>query len=182
MREGDFLRQCLQYPHVLVTVNQMLRRYGQPEVSASDFGVAEDGAILGELYRRLSPASLVTVSSATASSISSVVTIEELCDDLDISLSGRVRILLALPAVPEAKLDRLPDTLVSSVLSWRLERLKEHNRLFGQLLREERDRDAAFTVLYGEQIKLSHQLILSINKARASLSPVARRRATRGRV
>jgi hypothetical protein len=79
-------------------------------------------------------------------------------------------------------LDRLPDTLVSSVLSWRLERLKEHNRLFGQLLREERDRDIAFTELYGEQIKLSHQLILSINKTRASLSPVARRRATRGRV
>jgi hypothetical protein len=160
----------------------MLRRYGQPEVSASDFGVAEDGAILGELYRRLATALLASGSPAASPSISSVVTIEELCDDLDISLSSRVRILLALPAVPEAKLDRLPDTLVSSVLSWRLERLKEHNRLFGQLLREERDRDVAFTELYGEQIKLSHQLILSINKVRASLSPVARRRATRGRV
>jgi DNA primase len=182
MREGDFLRQCLQYPHVLVTVNQMLRRFKQPEVSASDFDVAEDGAILTELSRRLASASLAATSPAASPPISSVVTIEELCDDLDLSLSDRVRKLLALPAVPEAKLDRLPDTLVSSVLSWRLERLKEHNRLFGQLLREERDRDIAFTELYGEQIKLSHQLILSINKTRASLSPVARRRATRGRV
>jgi DNA primase len=181
MREGDFLRQCLQYPHVLVTVNQMLRRYGQPEVSANDFEVAEDGAILGELYRRLATSSSMSSTSLTLS-VSAVVTIEELCDDLDLSLSDRVRMLLALPAVPEAKLDRLPDTLVSSVLSWRLERLKEHNRLFGQLLREERDRDAAFTALYGEQIKLSHQLILSINKVRASLSPVARRRTMRGRI
>jgi DNA primase len=177
MREGDFLRQCLQYPHVLAMVNQMLRRYGQPEVSAADFERAEDKALLEVLYNR----EMATTVVADAVTATAVVTNEELWDDLDLSLSDRIRSLLLMPAVAESKLDRLPDTLVSSVLSWRLERLKEHNKLFGQLLRDERDADASFAEFYGEQIRLSHQLIQRINEARAAMSPVARRRTTRGR-
>lgn len=166
-REANFLRQCLQYPHVLAAVNKLLHTYGQPEVSANDFETVEDRAIFLALKQRLA--------------VSSVVTIEELCDDLEDSLSARVYALLKLSAVSESKLDRLPDTLVSSVLDWRAERLKEHNELFAHLAREERETDAGFNELYSEQILMSHQLITNINRARAAMSSVTRRRAKENR-
>lgn len=166
-REVNFLRQCLQYPHILAAVNKRLRSYGQPEVSANDFETVEDRAIFLALEARLAT--------------STVVTIEELCDDLGDSLAERVYALLTLSAVPESKLDRLPDTLVSSVLDWRAERLKEHNELFAHLAREERETDVGFNELYSEQILLSHQLITNINRARAAMSSVTRRRAKENR-
>lgn len=166
-RETNFLRQCLQYPHILAAVNKLLHSYGQPEVAANDFDTVEDRAIFLALSQRLA--------------ISSVVTIEELCDDLDDSLSARVHTLLTLSAVAESKLDRLADTLVSSVLDWRAERLKEHNELFAHLAREERETDAGFNELYSEQILMSHQLMTNINRARAAMSSVTRRRAKENR-
>jgi DNA primase len=166
-REVNFLRQCLQYPHVLTAVNKTLRAYGQPEVSANDFESVEDRSIFLVLNERLTH--------------STVVTIEELWDDLDDSLSDRVYSLLTLSAVAESKLDRLPDTLVSSVLDWRAERLKEHNELFAHLAKEERETDAGFNDLYSEQILLSHQLMTNINRARAAMSSVMRRRAKENR-
>jgi DNA primase len=171
-REVNFLRQCLQYPHLLAAVNKTLRAYKQPELSANDFEAVEDRAIFLALDQRLASTTVVATT---------VVTIEELWDDLDSSLSDRVQSLLMLPAVSESKLDRLPDTLVTSVLDWRSERLKEHNELFAHLAKEERESDAGFNELYSEQILLSHQLITNINRARAAMSSVTRRRSKENR-
>ena len=110
MRAANLLRQCLEYPRLIVQVNQGLLRQEQPAVNKGDLLVPEDRLIMAMIYDRADQAP--------------VVTIEELCDSLDSVLLERMEMLLTLPPSPEADLARLPDRLAMSVLDWRLDQAK----------------------------------------------------------
>lgn len=162
--EENFLRQCLEQPGALPHANRILRRNGQPEVSAEDFSGAVDRALFAQIELR-------TTQPVVAS-------IDELCDSLDAVLAGRVRALLSPSSAPNAKLDRLPDTLALSVLDWRLEKIREHITVLKQLLisagREESGDD--LVALYGEQLLTLQQSMRGINEARDAMSALGRRR------
>jgi hypothetical protein len=161
--EEDFLRQCLENPGALSTVNYMLGRHKQPEVSAADFVRAEDKALFAEIARR--------------ATLPSVATIDELCDSLDSVLAQRVKALVALPPRPGMKLDRLSDALVMSVLDWRFEKIREHNTILKQLLPPGRPgSEDELTRSYLDQVEGMRR----INRARDAMSATSRRRAEEG--
>lgn len=162
--EENFLRQCLRHPGALPAVNYLLSRNMQPEVSAADFVRAEDKALLAEIAHR--------------ATMPTVATIEELCDSLNPALAQRVRALMAVPATPEMKLDRLPDSLALSVLDWRLEKIREHNTILKQLLPsgDQTESGDELTRSYLAQV----QEMGRINRARDAMSPSGRRRAEEG--
>jgi len=119
-RESNFLRQCLEYNHLILQVNQQLIRHEQPPIGRDDFGAAEDRQILYIIYERTEQAP--------------VVTIEDLCDSLDGVLAQHVRQLMDLPPAPESELSRLPEQLAKSVLDWRAERVHQQVSELQQLL------------------------------------------------
>ena len=123
-REANFLRQCLQFPHLLLQVNQKLLAQRQQAVRASDFAVAEDRQLLALLYERADQAAVVTV--------------EELCDSLDDVLADRIQRLMMLPVTPEAQLANLPRSLALSILDWRRPRRTTQTAQLQQLLSERR--------------------------------------------
>ena len=122
-RESNFLRQCLQYTHLILQVNQQLIRFEQPPIGNEDFGAVDDRQILFIIYERTDQAP--------------VVTIEELCDSLDGVLTQRVQQLMKLRPAPESELSRLPEQLAKSVLDWRADRvhkqISEMQQLFNEL-------------------------------------------------
>ena len=122
-RESNFLRQCLQYTHLILQVNQQLIRFEQPPIGNEDFGAVEDRQLLFIIYERTDQAP--------------VVTIEELCDSLDGVLTQRVQQLMKLRPAPESELSRLPEQLAKSVLDWRADRvhkqISEMQQLFNEL-------------------------------------------------
>jgi DNA primase len=122
-RESNFLRQCLQYSHLILQVNQQLIRFEQPPIGNEDFGAVEDRQILFIIYERTDQAP--------------VVTIEELCDSLDGVLAQRVQQLMKLRPAPESEQSRLPEQLAKSVLDWRADRvhkqISEMQQLFNEL-------------------------------------------------
>ncbi len=165
LREANFLRQCLQYPRIIVQVNRVLGQYNEPAVAESDFDLAEDRQLLLLLNMRAREA--VVVSSA------------ELCDSLDAVLAARVRVLLGLPLTSEEQLTRLPERLTLSVLDLRLAKAHEQLARARQLLQEPRSEsgpDINLAQLYGQQV----QRIQRLNKAKDAMSSVGRRRAESG--
>jgi len=164
LRRSDFLRQCLHYPNVMQLVNHRLDQHQQNLVSEADFTEAEDKALLRHMYQHMSSRT--------------VVTIEELCDSLDELLLERVQTLLAMSPAPESELDRLPDTLVLSVLDWRLEKTKQLLSEVNKLLREASGvEDADYLAMYRQQISDLPLVVLGLNRARDAMSAVSRRRA-----
>jgi DNA primase len=164
LRRADFLSQCLQYPNVLTLVNQRLVKHRQEIVSEADFIDAEDKALLRHMYQH--------VDNRT------VVTIEELCDSLDQLLLERVQSLLTLSPAPVSEIDRLPDTLVLSVLDWRLDKTKQLLGEVNKLLREAsgiEDNDSLS--IYRRQLSDLPLVVLGLNRARDAMSAISRRRA-----
>ena len=92
-------------------MNQKLESCGQAQVSDDDFLLAEDRAIMRQMYQLIAA--------------SPVVTIDELWDSLEQTLQNRLKFLLTLPQSPEPELERISDTLVLSVLDWRLAKVKQ---------------------------------------------------------
>lgn len=164
LRRSDFLRQCLHYPNMMQLVNQRLVQHRQEVVSEADFVEADDRALLRHMYQQ--------VRNRT------VVTIEELCDSLDKLLLERVQALLAMSPAPETELDRLPDTLVLSVLDWRLDKIKQLLGEVNKLLREASGVDDVDALgMYRQQLSSLPLAVLGLNKAKDAMSAVSRRRA-----
>ena len=164
-REANFLRHCLQYPQLLLQINQQLRQARQPELGETDFGQVEDRALLGQMYQQLRYG-VVAVRS-------------ELWDSSDDVLRERIKTLEKLPLIAESQLDNLAEKLVHSVLDWRCDRIKQRNRELQQLLRVQREEVADQRDFY-QQILAGSQELQRINRAKEAMSAVGRRRAEQG--
>jgi DNA primase len=119
-RQANFLRECLEYPHLLLQVNKKLLGQGQQPLHGEDFTVQEDRLILTLLYERADQ--------------TAVVAIQELCDSLDEVLAARIQRLLILPVTPESGLADLPKKIALSVLDWRLAAVHAQRTQLQQLL------------------------------------------------
>ena len=164
MRQSDFLHHCMRFPQVILRVNQKLGECGQPQVADEDFLLAEDRAIMRQLYQLIAS--------------SSVVTIDELWDSLEQTLQDRLKFLLTLPQSPETELERIADTLVLSVLDWRLAKVRQLLSEVNHLLHEaQAENDMETLAIYQQQLRELPLAVLQLNKARDSMSATSRRRA-----
>jgi DNA primase len=164
-RTANLLRQCLEFPRLIMQVNQTLMRQEQAAVNKGDLAVPEDRLILPLIYDR--------------SDQVPVVTIEELCDSLDSVLRERMETLMTLNPSPESELARLPDRLAMSVLDWRLEQAKEEVGQLQQLIRDSRveqegapNKDQLLGRIKELQLKMKW-----INIAKDEMSATGQRRA-----
>lgn len=164
MRQSDFLHHCVRFPQVILRVNQKLGECGQPQVADEDFLLAEDRAIMRQMYQLIAS--------------SSVVTIDELWDSLEQTLQDRLKFLLTLPQSPETELERIADTLVLSVLDWRLAKVRQLLSEVNHLLHEaQAENDMETLAIYQQQLRELPLAVLQLNKARDSMSATSRRRA-----
>jgi hypothetical protein len=164
MRQSDFLHHCIRYPQLIGRVNQTLTECGQPQVVDEDFLLAEDRAIMRQMYQLIA--------------LSAVVTIDELWDSLEQTLQNRLKFLLTLPLSPETELERIADTLVLSVLDWRLAKVRQLLSEVNYLLREaQTEDDVDALAVYQQQLRELPLAVLQLNKARDSMSATSRRRA-----
>jgi DNA primase len=164
MRQSDFLHHCIRYPQLIGQVNQTLKECGQPGVVDEDFLLAEDRAIMRQMYQLIA--------------LSAVVTIDELWDSLEQTLQNRLKFLLTLPQSPETELERIADTLVLSVLDWRLAKVRQLLSEVNHLLREaQTEDDVDALAVYQQQLRELPLAVLQLNKARDSMSATSRRRA-----
>ncbi|MEM7117579.1 MAG: DNA primase [Chloroflexota bacterium] len=164
-RQSNFMRHCLQYPNLLVQVNQTLRQAQQPSVEDQDFAVPEDRELIGQIYQQVRQGVFAPLI--------------EVCDSLDEVLLARTQSLAKLPLTSESKLEYLSEKLAHSVLDWRSARIKQQNRELQQLLRSQEDSSLEQKTLY-QQIIAGNQELLKINKAKEAMSAVGRRRAENG--
>lgn len=167
MKQSDYLGQCLQRPRLIHLVNERLVRCGQTAVAEADFHDPEDRAILRHMHQW------------AAAGGPAVAVIEDLWDILGDALTVRAQFLLSLPLAPDAELERLADTLVLSVLDWRLEKVRQLLNEVKQFIKEsqmENDQDAL--AVYQQQLRELPLTVLQINKARNAMSAANRRRAT----
>jgi DNA primase len=164
MRQSDFLHHCVRFPQVILRVNQKLRECGQLQVSDEDFLLAEDRAIMRQMYQLIA--------------LTPVVTIDELWDSLEQTLQDRLKFLLTLPQSPETELERIADTLVLSVLDWRLAKVRQLLSEVNHLLHEAHvENDVEALAIYQQQLRELPLAVLQLNKARDSMSATSRRRA-----
>ena len=164
MRQINFLHHCVRLPQVILRVNQKLAECGQPQVTDDDFLLAEDRAIMRQMYQLIAA--------------SPVVTIEELWDSLEETLQNRLKFLLSLPQSPETELERISDTLVLSVLDWRLARVRQLLSEVKHLLHEAQNEDDTDALaIYKQQLRELPLAVLQLNKARDAMSATSRRRA-----
>ncbi|MEW5985674.1 MAG: DNA primase [Chloroflexota bacterium] len=155
-RQANYLRQCFSYPQLVTQVDQRLLRSQQPVVTEADFATAEDKLILRHLRAQLNRQTI-------ASS-------EEMWDSLDESLAGRVQYLLSLSKASEAELERLPDTLVLSILDWRYERVKGLVEDVRRLSQEAQGQGDAETIdLCRQQTRQLSQTLAALDRARGAL-------------
>jgi DNA primase len=168
-RATNLLRQCLEYPRLIIQVNRSLMRQEQQSIGEEDLVIPEDKLILDIIYDRADQAS--------------VVTIEELCDSLDSVLLERVETLVALPVSPESELSRLPDRLAMSILDWRLAQARTEVEQLQQLSRgahSQTELATSMAQLYGPRILELQVKIKWINKAKDAISASGQRRAEQG--
>jgi DNA primase len=164
MRQTDFLHHCARYPQLIGRINQKLGECGQPQVVDDDFLMAEDRAIMRQMYQMIGA--------------SSVVTIKELWDSLDQTLQDRLNFLLTLPQSPETELERISDTLVLSVLDWRLAKVRQLLSEVRHLLHEaQTEDDMEALAIYKQQLRELPLAVLQLNRARDAMSATSRRRA-----
>lgn len=169
IREADFLRQCLRYPHIIRRVNDQLQRQGQEAVGEADFVAAEDKVLLFYVRDRLGTGAVATVA--------------ELCDSLDGVLLGRVKSLLQdAPEPSDDELERLPDSLARLILDLRLEKIRRQLNEVQQLFREAQEQgNGEMLAVYKEQSQVLPQAMQRIHKAREAMSATSRRQAAEAR-
>jgi DNA primase len=158
MRQMNYVRECLSYPHVVKLVNVKLAQCQQPVVALSEFSVPEDRELIRQMYQRLEQGNIVTIT--------------EMCDSLeDDVLQARVKSLLQTSPTSESELSRLPEKLTLSVLHWRLEKVKGRLTELQQLFREtNRNDQPELADLYSQQLRESHLMIQSLNRAADALT------------
>lgn len=164
LREANFLRQCLAYPQVIASVNRLLQQMEQGMVMVADFAEVED-KLLWEHVTQVVKAGAFVVE-------------RDLCDSLeDQVLLDRVEALKMVSPIPSAHLDRLPDTLVLSVLQWRRDAINRQSQEIKQLVHSATEQDDPEQLqLYQKQAYALMRTKGNIDKAIASMSAVNRRR------
>jgi DNA primase len=165
LREANYLRQCLRYPQLVAQVNQKLKQQDQQAVSEADFSAVEDQAIWRHIQQRLNE--------------TAVVTSDDLCDSLrEKALQDRLGYLLNLPEDPESTLDRLPDSLVLSILDCRGEKVRELISAVEQLFNDrESQTDAETLSVYRQELVKLNGAFATFKKARSAMSATNRRLA-----
>jgi DNA primase len=168
IRRGNYLRQCLQYPRLIIQVDKRLASNHETMVGEADFTRVEDKALLRLLRERAETAD---------ADVTSIAAIEDLCDSLDeVVLQRRIRELLVISETSETELDRLPDHLVLSVLDWRLERVNGQMNEMRQLFNEaQAAQDLDLISMYSQQLRELPLKKLRLDKARGAMSAVNRR-------
>lgn len=79
---------------------------------------------------------------------------------------------------PETELERISDTLVLSVLDWRLAKVRQLLGEVKHLLHEaQRENDTEALAVYQQQLRELPLAVLQLNKARGAMSATSRRRA-----
>jgi hypothetical protein len=154
------LRECLHYPQIIRQINLKLAQCRQPIVAEADFSVPEDRELLKQLFKWVEQGNIVTMA--------------EMWDSLeDDVLKERARYLLQTAPTPESELSRLPEKLALSVLHWRLEKVKGRLSELQQLFREtNRNDQPELADLYSQQIRESHFMIQSLNRAAEAVTAI----------
>ncbi|MCI0399073.1 MAG: DNA primase [Chloroflexi bacterium] len=165
LRQANYLRQCLSYPQLMAQVDKKLTLNRQPAIAETDFTRPDDRALWRYLRQQ---AGQRTVAAG-----------EDLCDSLqDEVLCQRLQALLTLPQTPESELDRLPDSLVLSVLDWRLEQVRSLMDKVMQLWREAQvQANPDMVDMYGQQYRELTQMFLRMSKAQGAMSGMNRQAA-----
>ncbi len=162
LRQENFLRQCLRNRQILRLVDSRLQSCAEAPVGEADFDRPEDKALIRQLRQ--------TAANPVAAN-------GELWDSLDEVLHERVDTLLALPPSPENEPERLADTLVLSVLDWRLAQVRKELETVKQHYREtQAANDQAALEMYRQLLQTLPLAILRLNKARDAMSASGRRR------
>lgn len=163
-REEYYLAQCLHYPQMIGEVNRKLAGTEQTAVAADEFSLAEDQALVRQMYQLISQHQVVTPS--------------ELWDSLDDIFQERVQRLQTLPHIPESELDKLADKLALSVLDWRQRKLNERLTHLRQLFPDTNTQQQNQTaMLYEQQTREASLAIQQINIAKSRMSATHKRRA-----
>ncbi len=159
-RQINYLRECLYYPQIIRQINLKLAQCRQPIVAEADFSVPEDRELLKQLFKWVEQGNIVTMA--------------EMWDSLeDDVLQERARYLLQTAPTPESELSRLPEKLALSVLHWRLEKVKGRLSELQQLFREtNRNDQPELADLYSQQIRESHFMIQSLNRAAEAVTAI----------
>lgn len=161
-RQINFLRYCLSDPSLISRINERLMQCGEPWLNPREFLHPADQALYRYMQER------VTVASPT-----------KMWDSLDQTLQQRIEELLDWP-LPEADTlrERWLDSLVYSILDWRLAAANRQNSELKQLLAEAHGRgDHDAMSMYTEQHLELSALIRRINRAKGAVSGVMRHRS-----
>ena len=166
-RETNYLRQVLAHPHIMIEVDNMLRQQEQPVLAETDFSIFEDRMLFLALRQDIY-AGLFTA-------------VEDLVDQLDAPLQERLDFLTSQDG--QQRFLSTPDTadsLVLSVLHCRGERIRQQLSSVKQLLEQsDKQRNPDLLAAYDQQLG---QDLLRINKAKAAMMAVNRRRAAEKRL
>ncbi len=163
IRQANYLHQCMLNLRIIPLVNQRLDECEEQPVSAEDFDLAEDRAILGKMVRWYND--------------KFVAVTPDLWDKLDKSLLARMQYLQALPPPSETEPERLADTLVSSVLDWRLVKVQQLYNEVRELYQEAQTlNDSSMLEIYQQQLRELPLAVYRLNRARDAMSATGRRR------
>ncbi len=163
IRQMNYLRQCMRNLGIIQMVNQRLNQCAERPVAPDDFEMAEDRAIMTKLKQWQAN--------------KTVAVTPDLWDNLEEALLHRVQYLQSLPSSSETEPERLADTLVSSVLDWRLVKVQRLYNEVKQLYQEAQTlQDQATIEIYKQQLRELPLAVRRLNQARSAMSATGRRR------
>ena len=155
MRQANYLHQCMNDLRIIPMVNERLGACEEAPVGDDDFDLAEDRAIMRKMVQWQAN--------------KSVAVTPDLWDNLEKTLLDRMQYLQTLPSSSETEPERLADTLVSSVLDWRLVKVQQ---LYNKIDENQALTDQSTVEILRELLSAMNRL----NKARNAMSATGRRR------
>ena len=155
MRQANYLHQCMNDLRIIPMVNERLGACEEAPVGDEDFDLAEDRAIMKKLMQWQAN--------------KSVAVTPDLWDNLEKTLLDRMQYLQTLPSSSETEPERLADTLVSSVLDWRLVKVQQ---LYNKIDENQALNDQSTVEILRDLLSAMNRL----NKARNAMSATGRRR------
>ncbi|HSH03674.1 MAG TPA: DNA primase [Anaerolineae bacterium] len=168
LREQNFLRLCLENPVLWRQVDRILEAINEPKVTIQDFTDPLDRALFEPIHQWVLRAEFVSL--------------EELCDSLEVVLQERIQELQQLGHVIEQKMTlqiRSPEKLAMSVIDWRCEKIKrqskEVGKIFSEVGQQQNDENDVLKALYGQQVVLLSQKMKQLDNAKQAVSALSRR-------
>ena len=163
MRQANYLHQCMLNLRIIPMVNQRLGECEEAPVGDDDFDLAEDRAIMKKLVQWHAN--------------KTVAVTPDLWDNLEKTLLERMQYLQTLPPSSETEPERLADTLVSSVLDWRLVKVQQLYNEVKLLYQEAQNlNDQATIEIYKQQLRELPLAVYRLHRARDAMSATGRRR------